>query len=241
MFNGSKIKTNSINLLSLVGGTAIAAATLALTAGNASAATIFNLDSTITSGNLSTPTYNFGTVTLTQNGNKVDVSVALNQAWKILTFNLNYAPGVAGNTISSSNSTISFTSNGKTLGGAGNGAALGFDIELPNSGNIGSIQTFLTTLSTGDAGGLTEANFLSKNAGGLFAGIHIANNNLGTLPGGVSSIAIGSVTQAPASAPVATPAAVPEPLTILGAATAAGFGASFKRRLAKAKGNQKAD
>jgi len=35
--------------------------------------------------------------------------------------------------------------------------------------------------------------------------------------------------------------AVPEPLTILGAATAAGFGASFKRRLAKVKGNQKTD
>ena len=31
MFNGLKIKTNSINLLSLVGGAAIAAATLALT------------------------------------------------------------------------------------------------------------------------------------------------------------------------------------------------------------------
>jgi hypothetical protein len=39
----------------------------------------------------------------------------------------------------------------------------------------------------------------------------------------------------------APPAAVPEPLTILGAATAAGFGAAFKRRLAKIKDNQKAD
>ena len=40
MFNGLKIKTNSINLLSLVGGATIAAATLALTAGNASAGTL---------------------------------------------------------------------------------------------------------------------------------------------------------------------------------------------------------
>lgn len=32
-----------------------------------------------------------------------------------------------------------------------------------------------------------------------------------------------------------TPAAVPEPLTMLGAATAIGFGANFKRRLAKLK------
>lgn len=36
-----------------------------------------------------------------------------------------------------------------------------------------------------------------------------------------------------------TPAAVPEPLTILGAATAIGFGANFKRRLAKAKQSKK--
>jgi len=40
MFNGLKIKTNSINLLSLVGGATIAAATLALTAGSASAGTL---------------------------------------------------------------------------------------------------------------------------------------------------------------------------------------------------------
>lgn len=38
---------------------------------------------------------------------------------------------------------------------------------------------------------------------------------------------------------ITPPAAVPEPLTILGAATAIGFGANFKRRLAKAKENKK--
>lgn len=36
------------------------------------------------------------------------------------------------------------------------------------------------------------------------------------------------------SAPVSTPSAVPEPLTMLGAATAVGFGAMFKRRVNKA-------
>ena len=36
-----------------------------------------------------------------------------------------------------------------------------------------------------------------------------------------------------------TSAAVPEPLTILGAVTAAGFGAGFKRKLAKSKKDEK--
>jgi hypothetical protein len=39
--------------------------------------------------------------------------------------------------------------------------------------------------------------------------------------------------QPPSSRAILTPKAVPEPLTMLGAATAVGFGASFKRRLAK--------
>jgi len=38
---------------------------------------------------------------------------------------------------------------------------------------------------------------------------------------------------------IGVPAAVPEPLTILGAMTAAGFGAGFKRKLAKSKKDQK--
>ena len=68
------------------------------------------------------------------------------------------------------------------------------------------------------------------------SGIHVAgiNNNQSGAVASANPVYNPSSSSAPGTA-------VPEPLTILGAATAAGFGAAFKRRLAKAKDHQKAD
>jgi hypothetical protein len=127
--------------------------------------------------------------------------------------------------------------NNLKLDGSGNQK---FDIQI-NWGTSGSadrfnasdVNTFLITSS--DNAGVSVVDFNKQqnaNNTGYFAGVHIQGNG--------PSAAVAS--QTPIYVPTSTPgAAVPEPLTILGAATAAGFGASFKRRLAKAKGNQKAD
>ena len=58
--------------------------------------------------------------------------------------------------------------------------------------------------------------------------------------GSVSSIALSRTFNGFtfAKATIASSSAVPEPLTILGAMTAAGFGAGFKRKLAKSKKSQ---
>jgi hypothetical protein len=233
MFNGLKIKTNSINLLSLVGGATIAAATLALTAGNASAGTLtFNLDSTIIGGNVGS-SINYGTVKLDDSNisgnNGIDVTVNLSQAWKPLSLYLNYG---GSSTIASSTTAIApypsksvgFALNNKKVQGSGNYG--NFDLEIPNGGNLGNFTSTWKTTLKASSGSLSLTDFDFKDSQGkLYAALHIGNNGLNTLPGGVGSIAIGASTKPGTGTGPGGGQAVPEPLTILGAATAAGFGA----------------
>lgn len=254
MFDQLKNKTNSINLLSLVGGTAIAAATtLALTAGTASAGTLSFQVATAYDTDVR---YDVQIKDLAANAG---VQISVNQSATSpnsadllgLFFNLN--PGTAssfGITSSSftkiSGDAISEVCFGGTSCGGGN------NVNGDIAGIISSFDIGLKLGSTGSSGGLvktsvfsiassslTTANFLSQ----AFA-VRAQSAGSNSTTGGSGSVKelgyAGSAIDTPL-APAPVPAAVPEPLTILGAATAAGFGASFKRRLAKAKGNQKTD
>ena len=258
MFNGLKIKTNSINLFSLLGGATIAAASLALTAGNASAGTLSFQVATAYDTDVK---YDVQITDLATNtGVPTGVQISVNQATNSpnsadllgLFFNLN--PGTASSFgITSSNSftkisgdAISQVCFGVTACGSGNNVNGGI------AGIISSFDIGLKLGSTGSSGGLvkssvfsiassslTTANFLNQ----AFA-VRAQSAGSNSITGGSGSVKelgyAGSTIDAP-PAPTHVPEDVPEPLTILGAATAAAFGASFKRRLAKAKGNQKAD
>jgi hypothetical protein len=122
------------------------------------------------------------------------------------------------------------------LGGSGI-TGTGFDIQFNwgNANSGGGIQRFnntdtnMFTITSASGVSVQDFNYLTPN--NRYAGIHVA---------GINSNQSGALASATPSY-VASAAAVPEPLTILGAATAAGFGAAFKRRLAKIKDNQKAD
>jgi hypothetical protein len=260
MFNGLKIKTNSIKLSSFFGGAAIAAATLALTAGNASAGTLsFQVATQYGSTDVE---YDIKITDLAANAG---VQVSVNQSATspnsadLLGLFFNLTPGNASNFgITSSSFTkisgdditkVCFIDNECDSGNNVKG-------DLVNALNVAvgskNFDIGLQLGSTGSSGGLvkssvfsiassslTTANFLNQafavraqsagiNGDGSVKELGYAGSAIDTPP-------------APAPAPAPVPAAVPEPLTILGAATAAGFGASFKRRLAKVKGNQKAD
>lgn len=269
MFNGLKIKTNSINLFYLVGGATIAAATLALTAGSASAGTLtFNFglpgNNTIITGsnyqafNGADPTssapYLQAVFTDIVQGGKNAVALKLTSSltnekefFSNATFNFDPSKTLTNLTISQNaanapidvarTTSIVTTANTVKLDGSGNQK---FDIQInwetsnkKDRFNGSDVNTFLIT-STENAG-VSVVDFNKQqnaNNTGYFAGVHIQGN------GASGAVASGTPTYVPTTAPGQ---AVPEPLTILGAATAAGFGASFKRRLAKAKGNQKAD
>lgn len=272
MFNGLKIKTNSINLLSLVGGTAIAAATLALTAGSASAGTLSFDFSNLFNGtspgtNSSVAPYARAVFT---DVNSTTVSLMLtssleNSAHYIsdMVFNFNPSKSVTGLTITqasgsgtltnpsvTTNNGIVKSTNGVSLGGSGT-TGTGFDIQFnwgsANSGGgiqrFNNIDTNTFTITSSSGLSVQDFNYKTSNttASGTgtagtdrYAGVHVAGINSNAS----GAVASGTPTYVPTTAPGQ---AVPEPLTILGAATAAGFGAAFKRRLAKVKGNQKAD
>ena len=223
MSNKLNTRKKPTNALFVVGGIALTSCLVSMTGSSASAA-VFNLDSTIISGNV-TSSMNYGTVTLTQNGSDVDVLVSLTQAWKPLSLYLNYSganpitsPTTAINPYSSES--VGFALNNKKVQGSGNYG--NFDLEIPDNGNLGNFTTSWATKLKSTTGGLNLNDFVQTDSQGkLYAALHIGNGGLNTLPGGVNSIAIGASQ------------AVPEPLTILGAATAAGIGAAFKRRSAK--------
>ena len=170
--------------------------------------------------------------------------------------NLAYNPTTTlpqGNSIGLSKPTFSFnkTNSSEKNGCKGNdcsisrGETLGIFVDLVDGKNFNSVLNALTQTN----GLIVAAHIIgypnpddSKN--GLSDTFYYGNSGLTTTPPAGTDSAIFYDGYQPPTNPNPNPApgqAVPEPLTILGAATAAGFGASFKRRLAKAKGNQKAD
>jgi hypothetical protein len=262
MSNGLKIKPNSTKLLSLVGGAAIAAATLALTADSASAGTLSFSFETVFNG--TSPGGNNGsaapyaTAVFTDvDANTVSLTLTSsleNAAHYIsdMTFNFNPLKSLSDLAITQASGSGTLTNpsvtasggivknaNNLSLGGSGS-TGTGFDIQFnwgsANSG--GGIQRFnntdtnMFTITSASGVSVQDFNYLTSN--NRYAGIHVAGINNNQSGAVASASAVYTPTTAPGQA-------VPEPLTILGAATAAGFGAAFKRRLAKAKDNQKAD
>jgi hypothetical protein len=314
MFNGLKIKPNSIKLSSFVGGAAIAAATLALTgtALPASAASItysnwanigpqrigdadngkftlkvtdgadvgatgkalfqfksvslaannlisevyfndtsglFKKDTTVTpiyskgknpviTGYDTTFNYQpYASVASTSGG----LSTSLNGLDFVYNANITLPQG---NAINVQKPNFGFNRNGGNTNSISVGETLGILVDLADGKDFTSVLNALTQTN-----GLIVAAHIIGYAGGLSDGFYYGNPGLTTTPPAGTDSAIfydsyktptdpNPVTRTTAPAPGQ---AVPEPLTILGAATAAGFGASFKRRLAKAKGNQQAD
>ena len=86
----------------------------------------------------------------------------------------------------------------------------------PNTGDLDTESPYFVSLYTFSPGN-TFPLALSYSTGGT-------TSSSGVSPGMSGTFAVGSVASA-----------VPEPLTILGAVTAAGFGAGFKRKLAKSQ------
>ena len=307
MFNGLKIKTNSINLLSLVGGAAIAAATLALTgtALPASAASItysnwanigpqsigdrdngkFTLKITdggdvsqagkvlfqFTSDSLADGIYisevyffdNGGLFKKTSGKYNASVSptfsdaIANTSSYSGLSFadgsrNLPQGSSVnltASTTLGKSSFSFNKSGSGGNVNSISAGETLGVLVDLATGKSFTDVLNSLTQNSNLIvAAHIIGYPNLNDPDNGLSDGFYYGNP-YSTSDNGTGDAIFYDGYKTPTdpnpdtrtTAPAPVPAAVPEPLTILGAATAAGFGASFKRRLAKVKGNQKAD
>jgi hypothetical protein len=316
MFNGLKIKNNSAKLLSVVSGTAIAAATLVLTGGilPASAASItYSTWSNIGPQLIGDADNGKFTLKVTDGGDigaagKVlfqfqSISLAANNLISQVYFNdasglfkrdtivtdvygtgkdkdkivgttttFDYQPYTSVASVSSGLSTsvngLDFVYNSNTTLPQGTAInvqkpTFGFDRSggNENSISVGETLGILVDLSSGKDFN-SVLNSLTKTSD-LIVAAHIIGYDKGlsdtfyygnpTFKNGIPPAGTDDPifydgyktptdpnpdTKTTASAPGT---AVPEPLTILGAATAAGFGAAFKRHLAKAKDNQKAD
>ena len=264
MSNGLKIKLNSTKLLSLVGGAAIATAILALTADSASAGTLSFSFETVFNGTSPGGTNGsaapYATAVFTDvDANTVSLKLTSsleNAAHYIsdMTFNFNPLKSLSDLTITQATGSGTLTNpsvtasggivknaNNLSLGGSGT-TGTGFDIQFnwgsANGGDgiqrFNNTDTNMFTITSASGVSVQDFNYLTSN--NRSSGIHVAgiNNNQSGAVASANPVYNPSSSSAPGTA-------VPEPLTILGAATAAGFGAAFKRRLAKAKDNQKAD
>ena len=313
MFNGLKIKPNSIKLSSLVGGAAIAAATLALTgtASPASAASItysnwanigpqdigdadngkftlkvtdgadvgavgkalFQFKSVSLAANnlisevyfndasglfkkdtISTPVYGKGqekdtivgydtTFDYQPYASVASTSGGLSTSLNGLDFVYNADTTLPqGNSINLQKPTFGFDRSGGNSNAISVGETLGIFVDLADGKDFNSVLNALTQTN-----GLIVAAHIIGYSGSKSDGFYYGNPTFtnGIAPAGTDDPVFYDGYKTPTDPNPATATApgqaVPEPLTILGAVTAAGFGASFKRRLAKVKGNQKAD
>ena len=127
-------------------------------------------------------------------------------------YNLTGISGTVTNTNNGSSALVSAISsyngaNNKFVWDGGTAIALDFSGISFTDANAENYQVF----AFGGGAGTTLSDFSTTN---------LAVDNTAGTNGDITSSSL-------------TPAAVPEPLTILGAVTAAGFGAGFKRKLAK--------
>jgi hypothetical protein len=110
-----------------------------------------------------------------------------------------------------------------TLQSGNTNAVRNFSLYADTDANTSSLGTLLGNFSAVNAAGTSNAtqsqvfNFATTNT--RYIQMNITSNAGGSYSA-LSEVAFGGT----------APAAVPEPLTILGAATAAAFGAAFKRR-----------
>lgn len=202
---------------------------LALGSATESAALSLSLNCIIAVSGCS-PSATYGTVTLTDNGNNVDLTVSLvGGAQKILAVYLNYNDA----TFSDSSA---FLLASKTVGVSENNNALPpyndgkFDLQIPPTGNVNEFGTYSDTFSLASFN-LNPADFDFKDSSGLlFAAVHIGNCS--AAPGSTSdcdpgltgegSIKVGALNDL---------APIPEPTTLLlWGSTMAGMGWVARRR-----------
>lgn len=167
----------------------------------------------IISGSTCTPVAgSFGTITLTDNGNNVDITVDLagSGVHKVLSLALNFDPtqSLSGFNTTSSAGVIATSQNAQSLT-----SMQGFDLKIPDPppGNLGFEPYADTITKTSFNLDPSHFNYLSTNPGGtqLFAAVHIGNIACASLDclgqGGQNSIAVGSLPSTP----------VPEPASLL--------------------------
>ena len=149
-----------------------------------------------------TASASFGTITLTDNGNNVDIAVDLNGSGveKVLLVFLNYDDSLFSNSSAfdlTGSKTISVDENNQQADGYSTG---NFDLQLPATGNLG-FEPFSGTITLASTN-LDTTNFdFTDTSGVFFAAVHIGDLN------GVndSSIWVGS----------GGSSQVPEPSTLL--------------------------
>lgn len=204
---------------------------LALALGSAaeSAALSFSLNCIIAVSGCS-PSATYGTVTLTDNGNNVDLTVSLvGGAQKILAVYLNYNDATFSNSSAFllANKTVGVNENNNALPPYNDGK---FDLQIPPTGNVNEFGTYSDTFSLASFN-LNPADFDFKDSSGLlFAAVHIGNCS--AAPGSTSdcdpgltgegSIKVGALNDL---------APTPEPTTLLlWGSTMAGMGWVARRR-----------
>ncbi len=210
-----------------IGGMSVAAALLAWSA--PSSALVFNLDCII-SGAGCAASASYGTLTLTDNGNNVTISVDLagNNLQKVLEAQLNYDDSIFGPA-----DDFGTTADTSPPPGATNGVLEGenaikpdgypgfLDLQVPDSGSVqpNNVEPFVDNITlTGFD--LDPSNFDFKDTlNAIFAAVHIgqcgsaASASGSCEPGitGTNSIWVGSLTQNGGGGP---PTGIPEPGSI---------------------------
>jgi hypothetical protein len=134
----------------------------------------YQLD-TVVSGNTLTPTPSYGTVTYTDSGNSVVLTIDLaRSSWKALAITMNFNDAKFGNTgwsVSGDSTTIDVSENQIKADGYSLGM---FDIEIPDTGNLKGTEPYSITIShTGS--NLDPADFDVTATGGLYNVVHIGN------------------------------------------------------------------
>lgn len=174
--------------------------TLVLWTAQARAGSItFDLATAISGGG-STPIASLGTLTLSDNGNFVDLRVTLtNPNYKILSVDLNFDDSKFSNKSLLSLSDLSLKISKNNIKADGYKGL--FDLAIPDGGNIGRFGSYFDQIMlNGGTANLDPSDFNFRDTkNSFFAALHIGNYNSG------NSIWVG-----------ATPGvAVPEPSTLL--------------------------
>lgn len=155
-------------LQSLLGGFGMVAL---VTAGPAHAL-VFDLNCVLSSSGC-TPTASYGTITLTDNGNSVNVTVDLvgSGVNKALEFGLNFTPGLGNSGWSITGTTITANENNIQADGYTAGK---FDLDVPATGNLG-FEPFSGTISKTSTN-LDPSTFDFNDTNNVFRGfVHVGS------------------------------------------------------------------
>ncbi|MDQ6734630.1 MAG: PEP-CTERM sorting domain-containing protein [Nitrospirota bacterium] len=168
----------------------------------------FDLNCVLTSAGC-TPHASYGTITLTDNGNSVNVTVDLvgGNVNKLLSFGLNFNPSLNDSGWSITPASIDADENDIQADGYTAGK---FDLDIPDHGNLGNTEPWSGTISKSSTN-LDPSAFDFNDTSGVFRGFahigQIACNTGGCTPGvgGEGSVWVGARPQS----------TVPEPASVL--------------------------